>query len=187
MPTPDNPQQPGLAAELLRRVAADQHARGIREDGNHLPPDYERMRTLDADNAAALRRIIRDCGGWPGHSLVGKEAAAGAWLIAQHGDLELQLTCLDLLTLAVEQKEATREQLALLTDRVLMRQGKPQIYGTQYHLLHDGRGYRLWDVVDPEQLDRRRASVGLGPHAEYEVAIRKMTATVGTPSEHPTH
>lgn len=178
MPTPDHPQQPGLAAELLRRMAADQHARGIREDSNHLPPDYERMRTLDADNAEALRRIIRECGGWPGHSLVGKEAAEGAWLIAQHSDLDLQLTCLDLLTRAVDQEEATHEQLALLTDRVLMWQGKPQIYGTQYHLSHDGREYQLWDVVDPEHLDRRRASVGLGPHAEYDVIIRQMTANV---------
>ncbi|MFE7298435.1 DUF6624 domain-containing protein [Streptomyces sp. NPDC057579] len=173
MVTPAPPQQPVLARELLLRMAADQHARGIREDGGHLPPDFVRMRALDAENAATLRQII-DEHGWPGHSLVGAAAANAAWLNVQHAGLDLQLRSLGLLASAVEQGEATHQQLALLTDRVLLRQGKPQLYGTQYRDLRDGRGYRLWDVTDPDGLDARRAAVGLGPHAAYDVVMREL-------------
>ncbi|MGG2461702.1 DUF6624 domain-containing protein [Streptomyces sp. RGM 3693] len=178
MAFPAQPQQPALAAELLRRMAADQHARGVREDGNQVPPDFARMRALDAENAAALRRII-GAHGWPGHSLVGTEAANAAWLIVQHAELDLQLRSLDLLASAVEQGEATRQQLALLTDRVLMRQGKPQLYGTQYRDLRDGHGYQLWEVADPEDLDARRATVGLGPHSAYAAALRDLFGHYG--------
>src|SRR5581483_5291946 len=43
---------------------------------------------------------------------------------------------------------------AATLDRWLMRQGKPQKYGTQF--LFDGKRYRLWDV-DPATTDEERA------------------------------
>lgn len=168
---PMPPQLPYIADELLRRLAADQYARGVRDDGSLAGPDFELMRTVDADNTAALQRII-DEHGWPGHSLVGEQAAHGAWLIAQHGELDFQLRVLALLRQAVDRGEATPAQLAYLTDRCLMRQERPQLYGTQYRDTGDGRGMQLWEVVDPETLDARRAEVGLGPQAEYEAAVR---------------
>ncbi|MBL1118835.1 hypothetical protein JK364_41710 [Streptomyces sp. 110] len=169
MTEPTSHQRPDLADELLRRVAADQHARGVRENGPDAECDHDLMRTVDADNVAALQRII-DEHGWPGHSLVGEQAANAAWLIAQHAELAFQLRALDLLDEAVAQGEATPVQRAYLLDRCLMRQGKPQLYGTQYH--DPGGGMRLWEVADPENLDRRRGEVDLGPHAEYDAAIR---------------
>nr|WSX21134.1 hypothetical protein OG690_15730 [Streptomyces tubercidicus] len=165
------PQLPYVADELLRRLATDQYARGVRDDGSTAAPDFDLMRTVDADNTAALQRII-DEHGWPGHSLVGEQAANAAWLIAQHADLEFQLRALVLLRDAVDRDEATPTQLAYLTDRCLLHQQLPQLYGTQYRDLGDGRGPQLWDVADPDTLDARRAEVGLGPQAEYETAIR---------------
>jgi hypothetical protein len=52
-------------------------AHGIRDNGETTDPDHELMRTADADNTAALRRII-DQHGWPGHTLVGEQAANAA-------------------------------------------------------------------------------------------------------------
>ncbi|MFG3118715.1 DUF6624 domain-containing protein [Streptomyces sp. NPDC048197] len=165
------PQLPTVADELLRRLAADQYARGVRDDGSLAGPDFELMRTVDAENCAALQRIINEHG-WPGHSLVGEQAAHAAWLIAQHAELDFQLRALGLLRDAVDRDEATPTQLAYLTDRCLMRQQRPQLYGTQYQDSGDGRGMQLWDVADPDTLDARRVEVGLGPQAEYEAAIR---------------
>jgi hypothetical protein len=54
-------------------------------------------------------------------------------------------------------------------DRVLMYRGEPQIYGTQYRT-QDGVT-KLWPVQDPEDLDNRRAALGLGPQREYEASI----------------
>ncbi|WP_431044020.1 DUF6624 domain-containing protein [Streptomyces sp. P1-3] len=171
MPDPAPPPQPRLADELLRRMAADQYARGVRADGTVVARDSELMRTVDADNTQALQRIINDYG-WPGHSLVGEEAANAAWLIAQHAELDFQLRALDLLRDAVDRGEATTTHLAYLTDRCLMRQDRPQLYGTQYLDTGDGRGMRLWDVAEPDRLDARRAEVGLGPQADYEAVVR---------------
>jgi hypothetical protein len=163
-----DPQRPDLAAELLRRMAADQQARGIHHNGHTTHPDHDLMRTTDADNTTALQRTF-DQHGWPGHSLVGEQAANAAWLLTMHTEPDLQLRALDLLRHAADHGDATPRQLAYLTDRCLTYQGRPQLYGTQYHDPGDGRGLRMWPVAD---LDARRAEVGPGPHADYDATIR---------------
>jgi hypothetical protein len=110
--------------------------------------------------------------GWPGHSLVGEQAARAAWLITMHAEPDFQMRALALLRNAVDHGEATPQQLAYLTDRCLMNQDRPQLHGTQYHDRHDGRGYQLWPVADPDTLDARRAKAGLGPHAAYDAITR---------------
>ncbi|MFD9789604.1 DUF6624 domain-containing protein [Streptomyces sp. NPDC059070] len=163
-------QRPDLADELLRRSAADQHARGVRAHGN-VAPDLKTMRTVDADNIIALKRIIAEIG-WPGRTLVGRRAANAAWLLVQHADPEYQQHALPLLRDAVAQGEAEPWHLAYLTDRCLFYQGEPQLYGTQY--VKDEQGLRLAPVADPGNLDTRRAEVGLGPHAEHDAQMRQQ-------------
>jgi hypothetical protein len=51
-----------------------------------------------------------------------------------------------------------------------MHAGQPQLYGTQF--IHDEQGLRPWTIEDPENVDQRRASVGLGPFADYEARMR---------------
>jgi len=147
-----------LREELLRRVAADQQARRAR--------DSEAMAAADGANLPWLRRVVTDRG-WPGKSLVGKDGAQAAWLLAQHADRDpaFQRQCLDLLTAAVERGEATIVQQAYLTDRVLLHEGKPQEYGTQA-IASEGR-FVPRNLRDPDHVDHRRASVGLGPLAGY--------------------
>ena len=67
-------------------------------------------------------------------------AADAAWLMAQHAihDPEFQRECLGLLEAAVWQGEASPRNLAYLTDRVLVHEGRPQRYGTQFMHGHDG-------------------------------------------------
>jgi len=147
-----------LRAELLRRVAADQEARHAL--------DAEAMRAADGENLPWLRQVITDVG-WQGKSLVGEDGAQAAWLLAQHADSDpaFQRRCLDLLTTAAERGEATIVQQAYLTDRVLLHEGKPQEYGTQA-TARDGR-FEPRKLRDPDHVDQRRASVGLGPLAGY--------------------
>jgi hypothetical protein len=167
-----DPHRPDLAAELLRRMDADQHARGVRANGRNVAPDHELMRAVDTRNTAALQRII-NAHGWPGHCLVGVQAARAAWLIAMHAQPDFQMRALGSLRRAIDHGEATPRQLAYLTDRCLMNQDRPQLYGTQYQDAGDGRGPLLWKVADPDRLDARRAEVGLGPHADHDLAIRE--------------
>ncbi len=99
--------------------------------------------------------------------LAGEDGAHAAWLLAQHADSDpaFQRRCLDLLTAAVERGEATIVQQAYLTDRVLLHEGKPQEYGTQA-IARDGR-FEPRKLRDPDHVDQRRASVGLGSLARY--------------------
>jgi hypothetical protein len=117
-----------------------------------------------ADRATARR-------GWPGRTLAGEDGAHAAWLLAQHADPKSQPAFLDLLRAAVAAGEASVTDLAYLEDRVRMHAGQPQLYGTQF--IHDQQGLRPWTIEDPENLDQRRASVGLGPFADYKTRIRR--------------
>ncbi len=147
-----------LHTELLRRAAIDQVARKAL--------DMDGMREADAENLPWLKAVVA-ARGWPGVSLVGTDGAHAAWLLAQHADSDpaFQRHCLDLMTAAVEVGEATTRELAYLTDRVLLAEGKQQVYGTQV-TREEGRFVPL-SLSDPDGLDARRAAAGLEPFAEY--------------------
>jgi hypothetical protein len=53
----------------------------------------------------------------------------------------------------------------LLVDRVLIRQGLPQRYGTQFMFVEGGIEFH--PIEDPESVDERRADVGLPSIEEY--------------------
>lgn len=62
--------------------------------------------------------------------------------------------------------------VALGIDHMLVRQGKPQLYGTQFHEV-DGRLVPE-PIQDPEHVDERRAKVGLQPLAEYASLLNEL-------------
>jgi len=68
---------------------------------------------------------------------------------------------------AAAQKEARRSDLAMLEDRILTREGKKQIYGTQLRLNQTTQRMELYPIDDEENVNARRAEVGLEPLAEY--------------------
>jgi hypothetical protein len=148
-----------LRAELLSRMEKDQVARKAL--------DLKGMLEADRENLPWLKGVIAQHG-WPGASLAGTDGAHAAWLLAQHADADpaFQRQCLDLMTAAVEAGEATRRELAYLTDRVLLAEGQPQVYGTQ--MTREGIQYVPRNLRDPENVDQRRAAVGLEPIAEYQ-------------------
>jgi hypothetical protein len=155
-----------LRAELLRRAEQDQAARRPRET------DWESVRSVDADNLAWLKKVVAEVG-WPCRSMVGEDGAHAAWLLAQHADRdpEFQRRCLDLITEAAEHGEASRAELAYLTDRVLLAEGQPQEYGTQ--MIGQEEGWVPRRLRDPEHVDKRRAAMSLGPLADYISGIER--------------
>ncbi len=66
---------------------------------------------------------------------------------------------------AVKAKNAEPSALALLEDRVALGEGKKQIYGSQ--LTGNQSGMSLRPMIDPDNVDKRRADVGLEPLADY--------------------
>ncbi|MDT4967134.1 MAG: hypothetical protein QOJ64_1871 [Acidobacteriota bacterium] len=169
-----------LQRELLRMEKDDQRYRQLIEDemmsmsraGTAIPssryPDIVRKQDeIDSRNMARLEEIIKGHG-WPGKSLVGEEAAKAAFLILQHSDFARQQKYLPMLKVAAKSGEARPADAAMLEDRVLVRQGKPQLYGTQLHSGPDTGGKLvLSPIEDEEHVDERRSAVGLMPLAEY--------------------
>lgn len=120
----------------------------------------------DSLNEKEVVQIIED-NGWLGQSEVGGKANTALWLVIQHADVELQEKYLPLLKASVKKGESQGSHLALLEDRILMYQGKPQIYGSQIVLDQETGQWKLYDLENPDQVDERRKEVGLGPLKEY--------------------
>jgi hypothetical protein len=126
----------------------------------------EEQNAIDTKLMQQLETIIARHG-WPTISLVGKKANLNAFLILQHADLSYQKKYFPLLKEAAARNEARKSDVAMLEDRVLMREGKKQIYGSQLRMNEQTRKLELYPIEDEENVDIRRASVGLPPLKEY--------------------
>ena len=160
------PKFPQIAEEIEKMVAVDQEMRE-----KSLDDDFVWDEEVDRKNTEAMKRIISEIG-WPTVSKVGKETSESAWLLVQHSDHdpEFQQRCLDLMK-AESKDEVSPVNIAYLEDRVRVNTTRGQLYGTQFHETRDTEGnvvsYGPQPIEDPEHLDERRTTMGLGPHAEY--------------------
>ncbi len=157
-----------LRTELLEMGRRDQEVRERPQPPLNSPdiqPLIEEMTKIDQANFRRLEEIVNEFG-WPGKHLVGEQASTAAWLILQHADLEQQKRYLPALRSAVARGEARASNLAMTEDRILVGEGKNQLYGTQIVSGPDGKPI-LHPVSDPENIDERRKAVGLPPIDEY--------------------
>lgn len=119
----------------------------------------------DSINLKKVTAII-DKYGWLGPDEIGTSGNNTLFLVIQHADIATQKKYLPLMREAVKQKKARANALALLEDRVALREGRKQIYGSQVGMEKDG-SYFVSALEDPDNVDKRRAEVGLQPLADY--------------------
>lgn len=141
---------------------------------------HPRMAALHGGNAAELEAVIAVLGGWPTPAKVGAAAAEAAWLIAQHaiGEPRFQRRCAALVAEAVARGEAPPAHLAFLEDRIAVMEGRPQTYGTQFDWDAEGE-LSPATVAEPDGVEARRRSVGLGSLAERQAELRARAAAEG--------
>jgi hypothetical protein len=172
-----------LRAELLALKAEDGRVRRELIEagelyGPHLPADWYHPRMAERHrlNTARLRALVA-AHGWPGVALAGADGAEAAWFIAQHAvlDVDFQQQALERLTAAVAQGDAPAWQMAMLTDRVRMGRGQPQVYGSIHVGDADGR-LVPYVTEDPEGVEARRAAVGLPPLADKTAELKARVA-----------
>ena len=68
---------------------------------------------------------------------------------------------------AVKSGKAKRSSLALLEDRVALKQGRKQVYGSQISWNMKTNTYYVLPLADPDAVDKRRAEMGLPPLQIY--------------------
>ena len=103
--------------------------------------------------------------GWPTASEVTEFAAAGAALIINHTSYELRTKYFHMLEKAFKKGEAQPLRYAKMRDRLLVEEGKEQLYGTQ--LKFDEMTKTPHPIKDASNVDKRRAKIGLGPLSIY--------------------
>ena len=135
-------------------------------DSEEYRAHWELIQKQDSVNLIKVEKIL-DEHGWLGWNQIGRKANAALFLVIQHADIETQEKYLPMLRKAVKKGDAPPADLALLEDRVALRQGKKQIYGSQIGMDQKTGEYYLSPLQDPDNVDERRAEVGLGPIQEY--------------------
>jgi len=124
------------------------------------------MLQKDQENLRKVVSII-DQYGWLSPQKVGMNASQALFLVIQHADLATQKKYLSMIRAAENNGEILSSNLALLEDRINMREGKKQIYGSQsFTDTHTGKLY-FYPIAEPDHLEERRKSMGLIPMQEY--------------------
>jgi hypothetical protein len=177
---PVNPsvKEPALRRELLKLVEQDQAIRNELISKGVKNPDkaiLARMQAIDTSNTKRMRAIVGKYG-WPSPELVGRDGTGAAFLLVQHADLAFQKEMLPLVEKAYRSGGLSGESYALLLDRVLVGEGKPQVFGTQAKRFEEWKGQEpaLQPIEDEANVDRRRAEVGLPPLSEYRQLLKRM-------------
>ena len=175
---------PVLRSKLLAMSEKDQAVRGRINSEGETPELLEEESRIDWRNTARMKLIVDEFG-WPTRSMVGKDGAKAAWLMAIHADhdTKFQRKCLDLMKAALKHDEVSAIYVAYLTDRVRTREGRPQVYGTQYGVIDGVRQY--FPIEDLKQVGKRRDEVGLPPLGEYRELPKSLVITLGRPRPGP--
>ncbi|WP_319480914.1 DUF6624 domain-containing protein [uncultured Draconibacterium sp.] len=116
------------------------------------------------ENESRLFELLDEYG-WPTTSLVPEFAAAVAALIVNHSSYEIRKKYFPMLEEALRKGEAQPLRYAKMCDRLLVEEGKEQLYGTQ--LKFEGNTRVPQTIEDPVNVDKRRAEIGLGPLNVY--------------------
>ena len=163
-----------LQTELLTILEEDQKYRiQINETQKKFAQDSKEMQDLwkiiiqkDSINLLKVKKIL-DQKGWVGKDKVGTQANNALFLVIQHSDLETQKKYLPMMKEAVTKGNANPGSLALLIDRIEIREGRKQIYGSQIGTYPNTNIQYVLPLMDPDNVDKRRKEVGLGSMSDY--------------------
>ena len=115
----------------------------------------------DHRNQELVISIIEKCG-MPTLNEVTQEQMNAIWLGLQHNaENKYRIKYFPLIEKAVKNGDLSKEQYALMKDRILMHEGKPQIFGSQI------KNGKLYDLESPETVNKRRQEMGLEPIEDY--------------------
>jgi len=135
-------------------------------ESKEMKAHWKTINEKDSINLIKVKSIL-DNYGWLGADVVGGQGNSALFLVIQHSDQLTQEKYLPMMRAAVKNGKAKGSSLALLEDRVALGQGKRQIYGSQIGRDPETQIYYVSPLEDPDNVDKRRYEVGLGPLSDY--------------------
>ncbi len=134
-------------------------------DSKEMRAHWKTINDKDSINLIKVSAIL-DTRGWLGTDVIGRNGNSTLFLVIQHADFKTQRKYLPMMRKAVKEKKANASSLAMLEDRVALKQGKRQLYGSQ--IGRDTAGvYYVLPLVHPKNINKRRAKMGLGKLENY--------------------
>ena len=124
------------------------------------------IKEKDEINLKKINAILKKHG-WLGPQEVGMNGSQGIFLVIQHADLDTQKKYLPMVQQAEKDGKTLSSNLAILEDRIAMREGRKQHYGSQGFKDKITRTNYIYPIVDIDQLDQRRKQMGMPPMATY--------------------
>jgi len=139
-------------AEILQNVFDRDQA--MRTGAGKIDPE------IDHENLEIIVSFLNQCG-MPTLQEVNDVQMAGIWAVLQHAPDKYQRKYIPLLEESARKGGVKWSVIALMKDRALMHEGKPQLYGSQ---LKNGE---LYTLDEPEYVNQRRSEMGMEPIEDY--------------------
>lgn len=125
------------------------------------------IKEKDRSNLIFATQLI-DKYGWLSPQDVGFQGALALFLIIQHADLKTQKKYYPLILKAEKEGHILSSNVAILEDRIAVREGRPQTYGSQAYYDSKKKKTYIYPLVDVENLDKLRKLRGLEPMKDYK-------------------
>ena len=133
------------------------------KNGDHRTK-YEEFRKL-ALNSTELLNTAFDVHGWPGPNVIGHDCMYAIWSVSVNAvyDANFQKRTIDVASEALPGGGSLGSHFATVQDRYLTLTKRPTVCGIPYGCYYDDNGkfqVLISRVVDPENLEKRRAAAG---------------------------
>jgi len=135
-------------------------------ESDEMKKHWKIISKVDSMNLIEVIKIL-DTKGWLGSDIIGIQGNKTLFLVVQHSNLKTQERYLPMMREAVKKGNAKASELAFLEDRVALRRGGKQIYGTQMGRDKETGDFFVLPLIDPDNVDKRRERIGLGTLASY--------------------
>ncbi len=175
-----------IADELIamRSPELAQYRRAAPEDERD-DAQYAYIQRIDRAHVARLKEIV-SAHSWPTFELVGARAASAAVLTLQYAghDPEFLEDAIERMTPLAKSGQISAPYVALLTDRLRVYQGRPQVFGTQVRVTLDAYSLPIVTPTTPIEnagsLNERRAEFALPPFEAFTEQIASEFARAST-------
>ena len=143
------------------RSTEEKYGRGSKE----MDELWQDILKKDALNLEKVSKIL-DEKGWPDKASIGERGTSTLFLVIQHANQEAQEKYLPLIKKAMVDNNLPKRQYAMFYDRLLLRRGEKQIYGTQLAMDKVSKLPYVLPLESPEKVDERRSKMGLNSMQE---------------------